>query len=312
MKRRLKMSFSITLVAVAVMLLYAVPGFLLIKTKAVAPQAIPAFAKLLMLVCQPCLTVYSFTKVNYTPKLFREMILFFFFTLILQSLLLVAAFLILRKKRESVRYRVCMVGTCFGNVAFMGVPLVEALLPDYPEAVSFCSIFLLTMSILGWTVASAIITNDKKYMSLKKVVLNPAVLALVVALPLFFTHTQLPDQLANVVNLLGKMTTPLCMLVMGMRLATVKLKGLVADGLQYITIFFKQMIMPLIALAIVSLFPVDENFKITLFVLCACPVASVVLNFAEMLGEGQETAANIVLLGTILSVITIPVMMLII
>ena len=41
-------------------------------------------------------------------------------------------------------------------------------------------------------------------------------------------------------------------------------------------------------------------------ILCATPVASVVLNFAEMLGEGQENAANLVLLGTSLSVVSIP------
>jgi predicted permease len=36
-----------------------------------------------------------------------------------------------------------------------------------------------------------------------------------------------------------------------------------------------------------------------------------VLNFAEMLGEGQETAANLVLLSTLFSALTIPVMVLI-
>ena len=44
----------------------------------------------------------------------------------------------------------------------------------------------------------------------------------------------------------------------------------------------------------------------------ACPAASVVLNFAEMLGEGQETAANLVLLSTMLSALTIPLMVLLV
>ena len=47
-----------------------------------------------------------------------------------------------------------------------------------------------------------------------------------------------------------------------------------------------------------------------MFVLTCCPVASVVLNFAELLGEGQEDAADMLLLGTILSVVTMPVMLL--
>jgi len=45
--------------------------------------------------------------------------------------------------------------------------------------------------------------------------------------------------------------------------------------------------------------------------LAATPVASITLNFAEMLGKGQKTAANLVLLGTILSLLTLPLMALI-
>lgn len=305
-----KMSFSFTLVTVGVMLLYAVPGYIMIKTKAAKPEAIPAFAKLLMYVCQPCLTLYTFTKVSYSKALFTEMVIFFLFTLVLQGGILLLVNRVLRKKQD-VRYRVCTVGMAFGNVGFIGVPLLESILPGYPKAVIFSSMFMLSMNILGWTVASALIANDKKYISIKKVFLNPTVLILVLALPLFFTHSELPAQLGTSVNLMGKMTTPLCMLIMGMRLATVNMKQIFMDRLQYITVAMKQLAMPLLALCLMQLLPVDENFKITMFVLCSCPVASVVLNFAEMLGEGQETAANDVLLGTMLSVFTIPLMILV-
>jgi predicted permease len=42
----------------------------------------------------------------------------------------------------------------------------------------------------------------------------------------------------------------------------------------------------------------------------ACPVAAIVQNFAELLGEGQETGAGVVLLGTTLSALTIPLIVL--
>ena len=172
-------------------------------------------------------------------------------------------------------------------------------------------VYFLGMNLLGWTVVSAIITNDKKYISLKKAFLNPAFLSLIVALPLFFTNTRLPSEINTMVTLLGKMSTPMCMLIMGMRLATVELKSLFTDRLQYAAVFVKQIIMPLLGLLLISLFPVSTDMKRTMFILCATPVASVVLNFAEMLGEGQKTAANLVLLGTLSSLITIPLMMLI-
>ena len=46
----------------------------------------------------------------------------------------------------------------------------------------------------------------------------------------------------------------------------------------------------------------------SLFVIFACPVASVVLNYAELVGEGQGTAANLVLLSVLTSIVTLPLL----
>ena len=57
-------------------------------------------------------------------------------------------------------------------------------------------------------------------MSFKRAFLNPPVIALAVALPLFFTNTRLPASIADPIGLLADMTTPVCMLILGMRFAT--------------------------------------------------------------------------------------------
>lgn len=305
------MSFTITLTAVAIMLIYAVPGFIFVKTKQIQPTAIPAFAKVLMYLCQPCLTIYSFGKAEYHPDLLKDIAIVFFLSIFLQIFMLLFFYYIFRKKKSIVKYRVCTIATTLGNCAFMGVPLLEAIMPDYPEAIIMSVAYCAGMNLLGWTIVSAIITNDKKYISLKKAILNPAILSLLVAVPIFVTNTKLPSQVDNMVTLLGKMTTPLCMLIMGMRLATMKIKPLFTDLLQYITVIIKQIMMPLLGYGLICLFPVSMDLKRTMFILCATPIASVVLNFSEMLGEGQETAANLVLLGTLSSILTIPLMMLI-
>ena len=49
---------------------------------------------------------------------------------------------------------------------------------------------------------------------------------------------------------------------------------------------------------------------IVFFITCSCPAASIVLNFAEIVGEGQKSAANLVLVSTLLSILTLPLMML--
>lgn len=302
------MFFSITLISVVVMLLYSVPGFILIKTRMIKSAAIPAFATVLMYVCQPCLTIYSFQKADFSIKLVKQLGIFFVLALIIQIIFLGIFYLIFRKKYETIKYRVCTLATALGNCTFMGVPLLEALFPQHPETVMFSLAFFLAMSILCWTVVSYIITQDKKFISVKKLFLNPAMISMVAAIPIFVSGLQIPDAIMNVITLLGRMTTPLCMLVLGMRLATVPIKPIFTSGLQYFAIGIKQLLLPLVTFLLVYFLPIDAVMKQTLFILAATPVASVVLNFAEMLGEGQDVAANVVLLGTLSSIVTIPLM----
>ena len=301
----------VTITTVGIMLLYSLPGYILVKCRKIAPTSISAFATILMYVCQSCLVIYSFQKASYTPKLFREMLIFFILALFIQSFLIGLYYFIFRKKYKDVKFRIATIAGAFGNCAFMGVPILEHLLPDYPQAVLFSAVYSISMNLIGWTVASAVIANDKKYIKLKNFILNPAVIALCVALPLFFTDTYIGDNIiGEAVFLLGRMTTPLCMLIMGMRLASVSLKPVVTRKLNYLVLLLKQVIMPLIGLAVIYLLPIDVNMKLTFYIICCCPVASVVLNFSEMLGHGQEVAANLVLLGTFSSIFTIPLMML--
>ena len=306
-------SFFIALATVGVMLLYACPGYLMVKTGLIKGTAIADFAKLLMYVCQPALTIYAFMQVDFSVDMVKNMIFVFLFVLVLfAAALLFFRFVLFRKNAEDVRYRIYSLALCFSNCAFMGVPVLEALLPGYPQAVAFSAMFALAMNVLGWTLASAIITNDIKYMSAKKILLNPAVVSLVVAVPLFLSGAALPVQLDGMVTLLARMTTPLCMLIMGMRLATVALRSVFSRPAQYLIICLKGFAFPLLALALLLIFPVEENLRTSVYIMMACPTASVVLNFAEMLGEGQETAAGLVLLSTMFSAITIPVMVLLV
>lgn len=304
--------FVISLVTVAIMLLYAVPGFLLVKSKLVKENAISAFAVFLMYVCQPCLTIYTFQKTEFSWELIGNIGIIFALALLLMGIMLFGMFFIMKKKYSDVRYRIANVAGAFGNCTFMGVPLLEALLPNNPEATLYSTIFFIAMSILGWTVASALITQDKKYIKPMKIVLNPAVLALVVALPLFFAKVTLPAVLNDAITLVGRMSTPLCMVIMGMRLATVKVKSIFVEPTVYVATAVKLVIMPLIGLLLTWFLPIDYALKVSFYVMCCCPVAAVVLTFAEMLDEGQKSAANVVLLSTLFSLATLPLMMLII
>lgn len=303
-------SFTIALSTVALMLLYAVPGYLFIKAKLIPAKAIPSFAVMLLYLCAPFQTIDAMQRIEYSPRMLRLLGITFALGALLMCGMLALVFFITRKKQKDVRVRICTTATAFGNCGFMGIPLLEALLPEYPEAVAFASAFFIAMSVMMWTLGSAIIAHDAGYIKLHKVILNPTSIAMVFALVFFFGRIQITGQAHEIVTLLSKMSTIVCMLILGMRLAAVPLKPIFTSGQQYLAVAVKLIVFPLLALAVCSLLPLEREHVMALYIICATPVANVVLSFSEIIGEGQDTAANVVLLSTLLSVVTIPVLLL--
>lgn len=305
-ERSFLMSFFVTLSAVAVMLLYAVPGWVLVKAKAVSHPQIPAFSKLLVYVCQPCLTIYSFRQAEFSFESAKNLGICFAITMLLQLGLMLAYFILFKRKRQDIIWRVVNLAAVMSNCGFLGVPLLEALLPDHPEALAYSSVFSISMNLVGWSVGMYILSLDKSYIRPKKMLINPATIGLAIALPLYVFGITLPSQIDTMLTLLGRMSTPLCMLVMGMRLATVPVKNIFSDKRQYFAVFLNQLVYPMLAFGLLYLLPIDATLKQTVVILCACPVASMVQNYAEILGKGSDKAANMVLLGTMLSIVTVP------
>lgn len=301
----------VALKAVAVLLAVAVPGYILMKRKMISEQCIPGFSKILLFVCQPCLAVYSFSSLEFSAKMLLNLGIFALLIIFIHAIMLGGAYLVLRKKAAEPVYRIITIGTTFGNCAFFGIPIIEALMPSVAsEVIVYTTVYAFVMNILGWTVGSAIISHNTKYINIKQIFLNPAMLGVLAALTVYIVGIDFPTELDSMIEYTARMATPLSMIVMGMRLATVKLSSVFSDLRIYITVAVKQLLMPLVAFVIAIAFVgVDAELRRVLFVTCACPVASIVLNFSEIVGEGQESAANLVLVSTILSILTLPPLM---
>ena len=71
------MNFTDTAVRVLLLMAYAVPGFLFVKSKVMTPGQITPFSKVLVYLCQPCLEVHAFLSADCTPRLLGYMGWFF-------------------------------------------------------------------------------------------------------------------------------------------------------------------------------------------------------------------------------------------
>jgi len=302
-------TFFISLIAVAVLLVTAVPGFIFIRKKIVDEGFIKGLALILFYVCNPCLALYTFASAEFSKEKLINLGIFALLCTLVQIIILGAAYLVLRRKYENPLARIMTIATTFANSAFFGIPIIEALLPEIAaNVIIYTTVYTVIMNTIGWTVGCAIISGDAKFISAKKIFLNPAMVGLVIAMPVFLFNIEIQANFLSMITICARMSSPLSMLVLGMRLATAeRISSLFLDVRLYLAIAVKQVVMPLVAFGILYFLPVAYEIKAVLFIICACPVAAVVLNFSELVGKCQREAANAVVLGTMLSIVTLPI-----
>lgn len=305
------MNFGITGLNALMLVALCLPGFFLTKANVLKEEHIKGFAVFLLYVCSPALSIYSFQQAECNMEILINIGILLLVTTFMQVLIMGIGFLInIKTYKIDGASRVATVAAAFGNVGFFGVPILQALLPDHPEAMVYSAVMSVMMNLIGWTLGMFMMSGDRKHVSVKNFLINPTTLCLLIALPLFFTNTSFPKPVMNFVEFFSKMSTPTAMTVLGMRLAFVKFRDLM-DYRQVVAIFLKLIALPLITFGIMYALPVDETLKISTYILSCMPPAAITLNFAELSNTSPKTAANIVVVGSLLVAITLPVLLLI-
>ena len=304
--------FSIVIPYVLWMLAYILAGYVAVKAKWAETPHARSISGVLVYICAPAMFFNAFQRMTYDPADFRSIGLFFLVTLVIQFIVVGGLCLLLRGGFEDARRRILCIATVLGNVGFLGLPLVSAMFPDRPIVACYSTVYALSMNLVVFTVGVFLITRDKRYMSLRAAIVNPTSLTILFTLPFYFLDIHFPVAILDNLALLGKMTTPLCMMVLGMRLASVDLKALFTRPYAYIGSLLKLIAYPLIAYALVYFIPgLDGTFKTCVLVLSAAPSAAIVLNLAELHRCEQENCASTLLMSSILCAVTIPLVLLI-
>jgi predicted permease len=308
------MDFFTSLTSVVVLIALAMPGYILGRLKMLPEDISGGLVTLMLYVACPFLTISTFTKTPYTPELMLNMGL----VVLLGFVLLVGSYYISKicfsLVKEDAAKRVCVASGYMNNCSFMGIPVIQTFFPDNPEPIIYVSMFVVTFNILSWTLLVFTITGDKKFIRLKSAFFNPGMVTLIIATPLLIFNIKPPRVAANIINYLANMTTPLAMLIVGIRLADIRLRELFTSSKVYLSAFVKLVIIPLFSFAVILLarrfLPISTTVALTLYVVMAMPSASFVIVFSERFNGDRSTAVKCVLLSSLLSILTIPLLML--
>lgn len=309
--------FETTLINVIILLICIIPGYCLAKASLLKTDHLPAFSVILVYLCGPCLVMSAFFSLRYDATEALRMILFFFVSLGLQLLFIIVLYFLLKRKYEEPKYRVLTIGAVLGNTGFFGLPVITSLFPGYPVVACYSVVFTVTMNLLVFTIGVFCLTNDRKYMSLKPAIMNPMSIGVVVGVAVYLLapHVHLSGAAASIaarfadtVGIVSRMSTPLCMTVLGVRLASVSFRSLFTRSFVYMTTALKLLVFPLFCWAILLPFPLDPVFKASVLVLASVPNASVMLSMAELHHGETELAANTLLVTTLLCFVSMPVL----
>lgn len=301
--------FNLLFSTVFILLIYMAIGFILVKAGKASLNHVKSITGVLIYVLGPAMILNSFMKLEFSWEAFAKIGIYFFLSLIAQILFFLLIFAFLGRKYSDSKYRILTVGSVLGNVGFLGMHVISSIFPTEPIVLCYSSINVMTMNLIVFTIGTYLITNDKKYISLKSAILNPTTIALLISIPLFMANLKYPSLITQPVELLSKMSTPVCMIILGMRLANSSLKDLFSRGFVYATCLLKLIVFPVLVFFFVKLIPIDDIIlKTSLVVLAMTPSGAIIESLAELHDCQQEFAANVVLLTTILCVITIPLM----
>ncbi len=212
---------------------------------------------------------------------------------------------VLRVKKETYGiYRTMLV---FSNVGFMGFPLLLAL--SGTQAVLYAAIFQFVFSFLLYSYGIANISSGKESAGgfQWKSMINPGLLACVIAIISFFSGVDMPDFVDTVLKNLANLTAPLSMLVIGQSFTEFKLTELFLDVRLLIFTAVKMLLIPIVAMTAVKQYITDPTILIVCLVMLSTPVASMTAMFAQQYDGDYELASRGVALTTLLAVVTMPI-----
>lgn len=214
-----------------------------------------------------------------------------------------AATLAFRKFPDNER-KVLSYVTVFSNCGFMGLPVAESVFGKI--GVMYASIYVVIFQVFIWTYGVALFSGEASKGQLKKALLNPGTISVLIGLVLWFLPFELPRALNDSITSMSNLTTPLSMVVVGATLADVPLKGLFKGKELWIGAAMRIAIVPLAVFAAMRLLGAGSlPARIAAF-LTAMPAAAQSVIFAERYEADVELASKMVFVSTVLSVLTIP------
>ena len=301
--------FFIVLNQIGIFLILIIFGILAVKFGILDEHSLGSVSKLVMRMALPAY-IFINTAEGATRQGLAESLMVIplaialYLMLFLLSLLLEKVFR-LKGNRGHVFRAIVM----FGNVGFMGIPLVVELYPD--TALLYISLFTILDQGLFWTYGVSLtkpVSDQKEKVSLKnlKNLLSPALVAILGATVLVLLNVHLPKILTTTLSKLGTASMPLSLLYIGGMLSMTDVRKVLRCGELYAEIGLKMLVLPIVFFLVMKLCQVPTDMAGTMTFLTGLPAINMVAMLSKNNGSDGDYAVCAVMMTTLACLVTLP------
>lgn len=196
--------------------------------------------------------------------------------------------------------------TMFGNVGFMGFPILAAIFGS--QAIFIAAIFNLPMNLLSFTLGVLMVAPPGTKLRMKEF-FTPAVVSSIIAPILYLLPFTIPDAVYEGFSLLGSATIPLAMIMIGSSIGQLSFSKIWNIPKIYIVSAVKLLVCPVAVWLLLKPFVHDPLFFGVAVVLSMMPSATNSTLLCIEYGGNELLASRTVCISTILSAVTIPLML---
>ena len=276
-------------------------GFFFGKRETLTNEVLSRLSAVLLSAVIPATMIASF-QVERTAGTDRQLLISFAALTGTYALYMLGSGLLFRGQAEAHR-GILRFASIYGNVGFMGLPLIQSTLGG--PATMTAAVSLVLFNVVTFTHGIFLI-GGKGSMSAKKIVLNPGTLGFLAAIALYLTGWRLPGPVNSAVSYLGSLNTPLPMLIIGGQMAHTDLRLVLREKRLYAASAIKLVGLPVLTALVLLPFRLDPVIYTTLVILSGCPTAGVTSVFSQNMGRDAGLAARQITLSTLLCIITLP------
>lgn len=286
-------------------------GVVLARTGVIGEGMKESLARLIIDITLPCLILSTFARAEFDPSVLRNALWVGALTLVNIGVLMAVGTLAARTLRLSPPdATVHVLHTMFGNIVFLGFPVLTALFPD-GTGVLYGAVYQLASNTITFTYGIYRLSQGQQRGGLRNLInLNSA--ALLLGVVLLTTRLPLPTMLVEAVGSVGQCTSPLSMVYVGALLSSMNMRQALRRPSIYLISLNKLILIPAL-LAVVYAYmlmvmgrPMSFAAFAVVVLEAAMPCQTIVVVLTKRYGGNFELAASNMLITTILSLATLP------